>query len=76
MREEEMNYYPWIENQQDVSNPPVPTAMTTMAGGALLNRGANAKPMELGAQVAARRNLEFSAGQRSHRLSMGSYTKA
>jgi hypothetical protein len=71
-----MNYYPWIENQQDVSNLLVATAMTTRSGGALLTRGANAKPMELGAQVAARRNLEFSAGQRSHRLSMGSYTKA
>lgn|GEM_PF-6106575 len=71
-----MNYYPWIENQQEAANSPVATAMTTMAGGAILNRGANAKPMELGAQVAARRNLEFSAGQRSHRLSMGSYTKA
>lgn len=72
-----MNYYPWLENQQDASNTPVPTkAMTQMAGGALVSRGADAKPMDLGAQVAARRNLEFSAGQRSHRLSMGSYTRA
>ncbi|HKP53492.1 MAG TPA: hypothetical protein VJ183_12685 [Chloroflexia bacterium] len=71
-----MNYYPWLENQQGASNSPVPTTMTQMAGGGFVNRGADAKPMDLGAQVAARRNLEFSAGQRSHRLSAGSYTRA
>ncbi len=72
-----MNYYPWIENQQNAANSTVATAaMTTMVGGALLNRGVDSKPMDLGAQVAGRRYLEFSAGQRSHRLSMGSYTKA
>ena len=76
-----MNYYPWLENQQIGANASEGEFSTT---GALQERSANtmitreqgAKPMDLGAQVSAGRNLEFSAGQRSHRLSTGSYTKA
>jgi hypothetical protein len=32
--------------------------------------------LDIGAQVGLRRNLEFTAGGRAHRLSTGSYTKA
>lgn len=76
-----MEYYPWSEDAQDVSRgletqPYTGIAMAQRGGGQLIVRSPQAPPMDLGAQVAARRNLEFSAGQRSHRISMGSYTRA
>ena len=75
-----MDYYPWVQNQQDPAEVGNQTALVAQAEaqseGQLIVRSADAKPMDLGSQVGARRNLEFSAGQRSHRISTGSYTKA
>ena len=40
-------------------------------------RGARHRPAgDIGSQVGIRRNLEFSAGGRSHRISTGPYTSA
>ena len=73
-----MDYYIWSTDNEY----PVPgdeqraLAVRQQSGGTLIVRNAGAPPLDLGAQVATRRNLEFSAGQRSHRISTGSYTKA
>jgi hypothetical protein len=73
-----MEYYPWSDNEQNVvtGQPGTGNSMTRGGSGQLIVRSPQAPPMDLGSQVAARRNLEFSAGQRSHRISTGSYTKA
>jgi hypothetical protein len=73
-----MEYYPWSDNEQNVVTGQAGTGNTIARGGSgqLIVRSPQAPPMDLGSQVAARRNLEFSAGQRSHRISTGSYTKA
>jgi hypothetical protein len=39
------------------------------------NRAGGGREIDLGAQVGIRRNLEFSAGGRAHRISLGSYAK-
>ncbi len=72
-----MDYYPWLQNQDDPEQGKEHNLVgTQQVSGSLVRRGANPTPMDLGSQVGARRHLEFSAGQRSHRLSTGSYTKA
>lgn len=76
--ENPMEHYPRSQSTDNIGNMSAQNALTAQAqsGGQLIVRSPNAPPMDLGSQVAARRNLEFSAGQRSHRISMGSYTKA
>lgn len=73
-----MDYYPWKKNQDHPAIGEDATSIATrqQPSGSLIVRSAGATPMDLGSQVGARRHLEFSAGQRSHRISMGSYTKA
>jgi hypothetical protein len=77
-----VNYYPWSDNEQGTVQDPLrqpntgSNALGRGSSGQLIVRSPQAPPMDLGSQVAARRNLEFSAGQRSHRISTGSYTKA
>ena len=76
-----MNYYPWLENQQIGPNTSEGEFSATdqleeRKARSMIARAEGAKQMDIGAQVGAGRNLEFTAGQRSHRLSTGSYTKA
>jgi hypothetical protein len=40
------------------------------------NRAGGGRQIDLGAQVGIRRNLEFTAGGRAHRISMGTYGRA
>ena len=76
-----MNYYPWLENQQLGPNTAEGEFSATdkleeRSARSMIARDEGSKPMDIGAQVGAGRNLEFTAGQRAHRLSTGSYTKA
>jgi hypothetical protein len=55
----------------DRANAPLHSAGTKPARG---NRAGGGQQIDVGAQVGIMRNLEFSAGGRSHRLSTGSYS--
>ena len=74
-----MDHYPWLQSQQGPTTSPAlitPDAASQRSSTQIVQRAPDAAPMDLGAQVAAGRNLEFTAGDRAHRLSIGSYTKA
>lgn len=76
-----MEYYPWLQNQREAPpdtpqlGPGIDNRLNTSALTALA-MPALAAVSNVGAQVGLRRNLEFTAGERAHRISMGSYTKA
>jgi hypothetical protein len=78
-----MRYYPWVIQQKN--REAMQEAARQSAGlASLFPQPASELQLEaglpagtdVGAQVGFKRNLEFSAGGRSHRLSTGSYTRA
>jgi hypothetical protein len=78
-----MRYYPWVIRQR--SREVMQDAVSQREGlASLFPQPATAAQLQsnlpagtdVGAQVGFKRNLEFSAGGRSHRLSTGSYTRA
>jgi len=75
-----MEFYPWLKNQREA--PPDTPQLTGVETGIVLTGNTTlltptlAAANNVGAQVGVRRNLEFSAGERAHRISTGSYTKA
>jgi hypothetical protein len=78
-----MRYYPWIIQQQNREamqeaarqREGLASLFPQPASSLQLEEGLSAAT-DVGAQVGFKRNLEFSAGGRAHRVSTGSYTRA
>ena len=86
-----MRYYPGVIRRSGAAALPEPettneaaqqqqgpgiTAIVSPNDVAVSGADAGEGNLNVGAQVGSNRNLEFSAGGRSHRVSTGSYTKA
>jgi hypothetical protein len=77
-----MRHYPWVirgERRDELEKAAqeraaLNTLFPQYRGG--LDMASLASGLDIGAQAALKRNLEFTAGSRAHRISSGSYTKA
>src|SRR5688572_5439973 len=81
-RRSEMRHYPWVirgERKEEIEKAAQLRAALNglfpqYRGG--LDMASLASGLDIGAQAGLKRNLEFTAGGRAHRISTGSYTKA